>query len=54
MTLLPLANAGVPILFVQAPELIITVPIVTLIEELICANYLQIQKKDAFWNHKIS
>jgi hypothetical protein len=48
MILLPLANAGVPMLFVQAPALIITLPIVILIEALICANYLQIPKKNAF------
>jgi hypothetical protein len=48
MILLPLANAGVPMLFVQAPALIITLPIGILIEALICANYLQIPKKNAF------
>jgi len=54
MILVPLANAGGPILFVQAPVLIITLPILTLIESLICANYLQIQKRMLFGTTKIA
>ena len=43
-----LADAGVPMLFVQTPALAVTLPVVILIEALICANSLRVPKKNAF------
>ena len=45
--ILIIADVGVPMLVVQTPALVITLPIVILIEALICAKLLQIPKKRA-------
>ena len=42
-----IADVGVPMLVVQTPSLVITLPIVILIEALICAKSLNLPKKSA-------
>lgn len=44
-----LADAGVPMLFLQMPVLIITLPIVIAIEAFLCRRWLNLSWKKAWW-----